>query len=82
MKNLLRQLAEKVAWAEAHDEESVPGVLAVPGPRAHGDVAASEPLLGVDYDDLMARVSSIPSEPAALAVITDADDVEPSGEEN
>lgn len=66
MKGSLRQLAEKVAWAEANDDDALPGVLAVPGPRGEGDVAASEPAIGIDVDELLLRVSQVPAEPITL----------------
>jgi hypothetical protein len=59
-----RGLAAKLGWPVAANKDAeLPRVLAVPGPK-DGDARIShEPVVGVDAEELIARVSTVPAEP-------------------
>jgi hypothetical protein len=60
-RSLVQLLAARARAARAADDDRVPGVYAVPGPRAQGDECASEPALSADLLDEV-RVSRVPLE--------------------
>lgn len=63
MKDLIKLLSEKARWCIDHDDDSVNGVYAVPGPHRRGDEAADEPVLAAEILDEI-RPSLLPSVPA------------------
>lgn len=59
-----RGLAAKLGWPAAKKKEAeLPGVLAVPGPKDDAARISHEPVVGVDAEELIARVSAVPAEP-------------------
>lgn len=88
MKSLIHQLRASTRWAIAHDDDAVPGVYAVPGPRAQGDEAASEPVLSATLLDDVGETSpgdagdvDLASLPAGRIEDTDGDPP-PDGDPN
>lgn len=62
-----RRLADRISWTGTDSDPELPGVLAVRGPVEPGDRDSLEPVLGVGTDELIARVSQVPSEPLPAA---------------
>lgn len=58
-----RGLAAKLGWPAAKKDAELPGVLAVPGPKDDDARISHEPVVGVDAEELIARVSSVPADP-------------------
>jgi hypothetical protein len=58
-----RGLAAKLNWPAAKKDADLPGVLAVPGPKDDEARVSHEPVVGVDSEELIARVSKRPGDP-------------------
>lgn len=63
--DLMRLLAARFAAAKQRDADDVPGVYAVPGPRAQGDESVSPPALSAELLDEV-RISKLPDLPADM----------------